>query len=85
MYTRSSSSIGAGIFLAAVGAVLKYAVTATVAGVDIATVGTILMIAGVAIAVIGLLDAAFFTARRETETTVYRDPDVVERERYLRH
>ena len=44
-------SIGASIFLFAVGAILRYAVTAEVAGIDIATVGTILMVAGV----IGLL------------------------------
>ena len=44
-------SIGASIFLFALGAILRYAVTASVSGVDIATVGTILMVAGV----IGLL------------------------------
>jgi hypothetical protein len=44
-------SIGASIFLFAIGAILRYAITAEVSGVDIATVGTILMVAGV----IGLL------------------------------
>ena len=44
-------SIGASIFLFAVGAILRYAVTANVSGVDIPTVGTILMVAGI----IGLL------------------------------
>ncbi len=44
-------SIGASIFLFAFGAILRYAVTASVAGIDIPTVGTILMVAGV----IGLL------------------------------
>lgn len=44
-------TIGASIFLAALGAILRYAVTANVAGVDIPTVGTILMVAGV----VGLL------------------------------
>ena len=44
-------SIGASIFLFAAGAILRYAITAEVSGIDIATVGTILMIAGV----IGLL------------------------------
>lgn len=39
-------SIGGSIFLIAVGAILKYAVTAQVAGVDIQTVGLILMVAG---------------------------------------
>ena len=39
-------SIGGSIFLIAVGAILRYAVTAELAGIDIATVGLILMIAG---------------------------------------
>ncbi len=39
-------SIGGSIFLIAVGAILKYAVTAQVAGVDIQTVGLSLMGAG---------------------------------------
>ena len=39
--------LGFSIFLVALGAVLRYAVTAEVAGIDIGTVGVILMIAGV--------------------------------------
>ncbi len=39
-------NIGAAVFLIALGAILKYAVTASVAGVSLATVGLILMIAG---------------------------------------
>jgi uncharacterized protein DUF6458 len=38
--------IGTSIFLIAVGAVLKFAVTATVAGIEIQTAGLILMIVG---------------------------------------
>ena len=38
--------IGFGIFLVALGAILRYAVTAEVAGLDIGTVGVILMVAG---------------------------------------
>ena len=48
--------IGTSIFLIAVGAILKYAVTADVSGVDLDTVGVILMIAGV----IGLLVSLFW-------------------------
>jgi Domain of unknown function (DUF6458) len=44
-------SIGVSIFLMAFGAILRYAVTDNISGVDIPTVGTILMVAGV----IGLL------------------------------
>jgi hypothetical protein len=43
----SSSGIAASIVLMAVGAILKFAVTATVGGIEIATVGVILMIVGV--------------------------------------
>ena len=51
-------SIGASIFLFAFGAILRYAVTAEVSGVDIATVGTILMVAGV-VALLASLALAF--------------------------
>jgi uncharacterized protein DUF6458 len=47
-------TIGGSIFLLAVGAILKYAVTAHVAGVDIQVIGVILMIAGALGLVIGL-------------------------------
>ncbi len=47
-------TIGASIFLIALGAILKYAVNATVSGIEIQTVGLILMIAGAIGLVIGL-------------------------------
>jgi len=47
-------TIGASIFLIAVGAILKYAVDVTVSGIEIQTVGLILMIAGAVGLVIGL-------------------------------
>ncbi len=40
-------SLGGSLFLVAVGAILHFAVTATFAGIDIQTVGTILMVIGV--------------------------------------
>lgn len=48
--------LGTSIFLIAVGAILRYAVTATVSGISITTVGLILMIAGV----LGLLLSIFY-------------------------
>ncbi len=51
-------TIGASIFLIAVGAILRYAVTTTVAGIEIQTVGLILMIAGI----VGLLIGLFILA-----------------------
>ena len=47
--------IGAGILIAAVGAVLAFAVTAEVAGVDVQTIGVIMLIAGLAIALIAAI------------------------------
>jgi hypothetical protein len=48
-------TIGGSIFLIAVGAILNFAVTATVAGIDIQTVGVILMIAGGVGLLLGLI------------------------------
>ena len=50
-------TIGTSMFLIAVGGILKYAVTATVAGISIQNAGLILMVAGVVGLVIGLLTA----------------------------
>jgi hypothetical protein len=59
--------IGVGLFLIAVGAVLTWAVNATVSGVDINTVGVILMIVGA----VGLvLDLIIFAPRRSSSRTV---------------
>ncbi len=68
---------GTSIFLIAVGAILRYAVTATVSGISLETVGLILMIAGI----IGLMLSLFymFSARPRRgqvvrERVVERDP-----------
>ena len=54
-------TIGASIFLIAVGAIITFAVHATVSGLDLQVVGVILMIAGA----VGLLaELAFFAPRR---------------------
>jgi hypothetical protein len=47
-------TIGTSLFLIAVGAILKYAVTAHVAGIDVHTTGVILMVVGTVGLVIGL-------------------------------
>ena len=68
--------IGTSIFLIAVGAILYFAIDSTVSGLDIATVGLILMICGV----LGLVISLFLlsSARRSvgTDRTVVRDRDV---------
>jgi hypothetical protein len=65
-------TIGTSLFLIAVGAILRYAVDATVEGVEIATAGLILIIIGV----IGLAIGLFILAsdrRRADERPVYDD------------
>jgi hypothetical protein len=52
--TTRRVTIGTSLFLIAVGAILKYAVTAHVSGIDIQTVGVILMVVGVIGLVLGL-------------------------------
>lgn len=52
-------TIGTSLLLIAVGAILKFAVTASLAGVDLQVVGVILMIVGV----IGLLIGLALVAR----------------------
>jgi len=47
-------TIGTSLFLIAVGAILKFAVTASVAGVDLQVVGVILIIVGLVGLVLGL-------------------------------
>ena len=65
-------TIGTSIFLIAVGAVLKFAVTATVAGISIKTAGLILMLVGVLGLVIGLFMLAS-QRRRGARDVVYED------------
>jgi hypothetical protein len=60
---RRAVTIGAALFLIAVGAILKFAVTASVAGIDLQVVGVILMIVGVLGLLLGLI-MAFTRGRR---------------------
>ena len=70
--------IGTSIFLIAVGAVLKFAVTATVSGISLATVGTILIVLGV----IGLLISMVFLMQARRSDTVVTRERVVEPDPY---
>jgi hypothetical protein len=63
--------IGTSIFLIAVGAILYFAVNAHVSGIDIATVGLILMICGV----LGLVISLFFLNSMRRDRTSVRDRD----------
>ena len=67
--------IGTSLFLLAVGAILYFAVDADISGLEIKTIGIILMV----IAVIGLLISLFFLSqarRGPVDRTVVRDRDV---------
>ena len=68
--------LGTSLFLIAVGAILKFAVTDSVSGVDLGTIGVILMVVGA----IGLLISLFYAtlwADRRREAVV-REPVVRE-------
>lgn len=65
--------IGAGILLAAVGAILYFAVDADINGLDLRVVGVILMIAG---AISVLVDLVIFAPRRRRSSTVIEEPGV---------
>ena len=69
--------LGTSLFLIAVGAILTFAVEATVSGIDIATVGIILMIIGV----IGLLISLIYWGPARRRRAVVDDRPVV-RDRY---
>lgn len=81
--------IGTSIFLIAVGAILKYAVTAHVSGVNLDTVGVILMVVGIVGLLLSLLWMTIWADRHRgsavvTDRAVATDPvareRVVERE-----
>ena len=64
--------IGTSIFLIAVGAILYFAVNADISGLEISTVGLILMVVGA----LGLVISLFFLGqyrRRPADRTVVRD------------
>ena len=78
-------TIGTSLFLIALGAILRYAVTASVSGVNVQTVGLILL----AVGVLGLVLSLAWTMRwsRPRPPRVARDPhtaptEVVRERRY---
>jgi hypothetical protein len=73
---------GTSIFLIAVGAILRYAVTATVSGISLSTVGLILMLVGILGLVLSLLYMFAWNPRRVARNRVverepYEDPPVL--------
>jgi hypothetical protein len=73
--------IGSSIFMIALGAILKYAVTFTVAGLRIHTIGTILIVAGLIGLVISLLMEFAYARRGPRDVEVVREREAVMRDR----
>jgi hypothetical protein len=74
----SVTNIGASIFLIALGAILAFAVTVQIEGIDLNMVGVILMVLGVIYLLLSLLfwaDFAPYNTRRRRER-VYEDREV---------
>jgi hypothetical protein len=70
-------TVGFGIFLIVVGAIILYALNIEIAGVEENTIGWILIVAGAVVAVLGLIAAPFrlWSERRRTGY-VHRGRDV---------
>jgi hypothetical protein len=67
---QSPVGIGTSLFLIAVGAILYFAVDASISGLEIQTIGIILMVVGV----LGLLISLFLlSSARRGDRTVVRD------------
>ena len=72
--------IGVSLILVAAGAILTWAVSAEVSGVDLQTVGVILMVVGIVGAVLSLVFWSSWGGFGSTRETIVRDRDhVVER------
>lgn len=75
-------TVGTSLVLVAIGAVLRYAVTATVSGIDLQTVGLVLMIVGIVGLALSLLWIGLWAPRRTgpaagpTEREVVRDREL---------
>lgn len=72
--------IGTSIFLIALGAILRFAVTASVAGISVQTVGVILMVVGVVGLVLSFIFWSSWGGVGRRRTVVDRRDDVVVRE-----
>ena len=64
---------GTSLLLIAVGAILRYAVTATVSGIDLQTVGLVLMIVGIVGLLLSLLWFGVWAGRRHEAPPAERE------------
>jgi hypothetical protein len=72
--------LGSALFLIAIGAILRYAVSADVSGVSLPTIGLILMIVGALGMLLSILYSLLLSPARRSDVVVERDP----RERPIR-
>ncbi len=78
-------TIGVSLLLIAVGAILKFAITVSISGVDLATVGVILMVIGALGLILGLV---LIASRKRTDVverparTTYVEPNAPNGPRY---
>jgi uncharacterized membrane protein len=61
-------TVGTGIFLIVVGLIVRYALNVNISGLEEGTLGAILIVAGIVVAVLGLIAAPFrlWVDRRRT-------------------
>jgi Na+/melibiose symporter-like transporter len=71
--------LGTSIFLIALGAILKFAVTTSVSGIELATVGVILMVVGI----IGLCISLIILMQADRRGVPVARERVVERDPYV--
>jgi len=74
-------SIGGGVFLMVVGAILAFALDFTIVGVDIQLIGCILLVAGFLVLVLGIV---LRFRRRRAETTLVTEVDPATGQRTVR-
>jgi hypothetical protein len=68
-------TIGTSIVLIAIGAILKWAVTASVSGINLQTAGTVLLIVGIVGLVLSVIYTFYWSRRTTTAVPVdRRDP-----------
>src|SRR4051812_33258640 len=68
-------TIGTSLLLIAVGAILKYAITADVSGIDIQTVGVILMLVGILGLILSLLYTFLWNQQPQPPPRNPQDPN----------
>ena len=74
-------ALGTSLFLIALGAILRFAVADAVPGIDLSTIGVILMIVGVVSLIISLFTMSLWS--RDRRGGVVEERRVVERDPYV--